>query len=780
MCGPLRLCVFVFPSLVEEEDAIANPKSGHISLGLVFHNHQPVGQSNEVFEDIYRHAYEPLLAALERHPGVRVGLHYTGSLLDWLREARPDFVERLRRLVARGQVEMLSGGYYEPILPAIPDDDKRLQVLKLSAAVQADFGYRPAGMWLAERVWEPSLPSALHSAGIEWTILDDNHFKMAGLTDDQLHGYYVTENNGDMVSVFASSKRLRYTIPWRPVEETLNYLLDEAVSMPGKVLVMGDDGEKLGAWPDTYEHCWGSIEAQSRGEGGWVEEFFTMLESNASWLHTVKLTDHIRHFPAAGRIYLPTASYNEMMEWAFPAQLSYEFTKLYHQLDEAQDPAAPFMHAGFWRNFLVKYPEANTQHKKMLRVHDKVALGRHLAIERGDNLDLYGDFGQEDLWRGQSNDTYWHGLFGGVYMTDIRVRVQSRLIQAQTAAERGIYGDQNWLAYEITDFDCDSMQELLLEGNALNLYIDLADGGSIFEWDLRSHNYNLASTVSRRPESYHQTLRDFEEKRRKARNRAMEEPAVSLTDPGKVTAEIEDVDGEPVSPHEVVRVREEGLDRFLNYDTYRRACMRDHFLGPGTTLEGFSRGKYSEEGDFVTGAYQAELLEGGNSVLHAMLERDGFVATEGGRKPVRVSKRLSLKPGSPDYRILYTIQNTGPEELSAVFGSEWNINLLGGGHNPSAYYRVEGHDLEDAALDSTGEVRDVSRLAVGNRWLGIEMALSMNHNATFWRFPIETVSGSEAGFERTYQGSCLLLQWPLKLPPGESVDIELEWTYSSP
>src|SRR5437762_1187829 len=104
----------------------------HISLGLVFHNHQPVGQSEEVFEEIYARAYEPMLAALERHHNVQVGLHYTGSLLDWLRESKPDFIQRIRALVERGQVEMLSGGYYEPILPAIPDDDKHGQISKLT------------------------------------------------------------------------------------------------------------------------------------------------------------------------------------------------------------------------------------------------------------------------------------------------------------------------------------------------------------------------------------------------------------------------------------------------------------------------------------------------------------------------------------------------------------------------------------------------------------------------------------------------------------------------
>src|SRR5438105_918078 len=289
------------------------------------------------------------------------------------------------------------------------------------------------------------------------------------------------------------------------------------------------------------------------------------------------------------------------------------------------------MKGGFWRNFMVRYPEINTQHKKMLRVHDKIAEVRQ-ALEQSGNMGLYDDIGYEDLLRGQSNDTYWHGLFGGIYLTDVRARIYAYLIRAQQAAEHALYGDEDWIRPETTDFDCDSIQELLIEGNALNLYIDLADGGSIFEWDLRKHNYNLASTLSRRPEGYHQTLKDFEDKRR-----AQAEAAGMSASGGPA--------GSPSSQGEV-RVKEAGLDRYLNYDPYRRGCMIDHFIGPGTTLEAFSKAKYDEEGDFIYGAYEAELEPVGSDVLHVILQRDGHITTETGRRPVRVTKRLIRKAGS--------------------------------------------------------------------------------------------------------------------------------------
>ena len=43
----------------------------------------------------------------------------------------------------------------------------------------------------------------------------------------------------------------------------------------------------------------------------------------------------------------------------------------------------------------------------------------------------------------------------------------------------------------------------------------------------------------------------------------------------------------------------------------------------------------------------------------------------------------------------------------------------------------------------------------------------MSEPADAWWAPVETISNSEAGFERVYQGSGLLLSWPLALAPGE-------------
>ena len=443
---------------------------GSIHFGLVLHNHQPVGNFPWVFQQVYEEAYLPMIEALERHPTVRLSLHYTGSLLDWMREAQPAFLQRIAALVQRKQVEMVSGGYYEPILPSIPHGDQLAQIHRLSERIARDFGAQASGMWIAERVWEPELPRLLREAGIEWTILDDVHFKNVGLEDSDLYGYYATEDQSSVLKVFATSKSMRYTIPWKPASDTIATLRSLATLDGRRIVVMGDDGEKFGSWPDTQGYCWGSS-----GRGGWIEEFFTLLELNSDWLHTTPPGEYARSYPALGRIYIPTSSYIEMTEWALPAKKSYAFDKLLHSLeDEHRDDILQFMRGGFWRNFLVRYSEVNNQHKKMLRVHDAV-------YKAGASKEA----GIVDLWKAQANDTYWHGLFGGVYTAHMRSAIYHHLIKAENAADALNMGTEPWQGFDFTDFDRDSQDELLIEGNRQNLYIDPQRGGTLFEWDMR-------------------------------------------------------------------------------------------------------------------------------------------------------------------------------------------------------------------------------------------------------------------------------------------------------
>ena len=89
------------------------------------------------------------------------------------------------------------------------------------------------GMWVPERVWEQAIASDIADAGIKYTVLDDFHFKNAGLNEDELNGYFVTEDDGRTLNVFPGSERLRYLIPFGAPHETIDYLRGIAERHPG-------------------------------------------------------------------------------------------------------------------------------------------------------------------------------------------------------------------------------------------------------------------------------------------------------------------------------------------------------------------------------------------------------------------------------------------------------------------------------------------------------------------------------------------------------------------
>ena len=182
-----------------------------INLLIAVHNHQAVGNLEEVFSSSWEKGYDPFLQMLEKHPAFRVSLHYSGALLEWLEENRPDFSKRLRALADREQIELLSGGFYEPLLPFIPEKDALGQVRLSNQYLAAKFQVRPQGFWLTERVWSPNLPKMMASTGLKYTIVDDSHFRYAGFSEEDISGYYVTEAEGFTLSVFPINQRMRYS-----------------------------------------------------------------------------------------------------------------------------------------------------------------------------------------------------------------------------------------------------------------------------------------------------------------------------------------------------------------------------------------------------------------------------------------------------------------------------------------------------------------------------------------------------------------------------------------
>jgi alpha-amylase/alpha-mannosidase (GH57 family) len=155
---------------------------------LVLHNHQPVGNFGGVFEQAYQDSYLPFLEVFEPYSELRLSLHTSGPLMEWLDQNHPEYLDRLARLTAMGRIEILGGPFYEPILTMIPSRDRVGQITQYTQWLESRLGGQVQGMWMPERVWEQNLTRDLAVAGMKYTVLDDFHFRNAGLSDDQLLG----------------------------------------------------------------------------------------------------------------------------------------------------------------------------------------------------------------------------------------------------------------------------------------------------------------------------------------------------------------------------------------------------------------------------------------------------------------------------------------------------------------------------------------------------------------------------------------------------------------
>ena len=699
-----------------------------ISLALVVHSHQPVGNFDHVFEDAYQKAYNPFIQTLLRHPRIRMGLHFSGCLLEWIENHHPGFFEVLRELVNRGQVELMGGGFYEPVLSAIPDADKAAQISRLSDYLEKHFGARPRGAWLTERVWRPDLVRPLAEAGIRYVMLDDTHFIAAGVEPTELHGLYLTEDLGAQLHLVPSLKKLRYTIPFRDVSETID-LLRQEIGKSDVLFAAGDDAEKFGIWPGTHDLCY---------TRGWLEKFCQAVENAGGWLETTTLSSFMAAHKPLGRVYLPTASYPEMMEWALPPHACEEFMQCLEETESVQsgERFRKFLLGGTWQGFLGKYPESNQIHKLMLEVSRRFHKAEADISQEDERRSLLHET-QTHLLAAQCNDAYWHGLFGGLYSPHLRSAVLKNLIRSEALLDQ-LNGDAATNSVRVTqaDFDLDGEQELLLSHPKAGMILKPSDGGTASSLRFKPAATELINSLMRRPEVYHSKIRSTVENQ-----------------------QIQPADKKP------------DLTEFLRYDLYARHCFRTYLFSPWKQWQDFERLDLNEEKDLAAGEWQVATGPSANPIE---LSRQSGYERDGANLEIEARKILFARSTEAGFQVkcCSLISSAQPHVLPLSLGVEMVFNLLAP-NSPDRYFAAAG---EQHPLEFSGEIQ-APKLELVDEWQGVRLLLEARPECRWWIVPIRTVSQSEAGFETVYQGSAILAVWEINVssnPESRWLGIEID------
>ena len=704
------------------------PRTGPapVRLVLALHFHQPVGNFDSVFREAIDRSYDPLVEHFERHPGVRAGFHFSGCLIEWLEAHERGLLDRVLALVARGQVEPLGGGFYEPILPAIPRADALDQIERLSAWWEKRAGRRPRGAWIAERVWEPALAEILSEAGIQYTILDDQHLRFAGLLDERFTGLFATERAGRAVAFFPSDSALRYLIPFRPIAtvrehlETAARTLAPAGSAAGPVLTYGDDAEKFGLWPETHAWVYGEK---------WLEQFFTLLEEPDGPAVALQPADVLDDRPPARKVYVPNASYTEMLEWALPAASVAAYGRARDAASEraGREAARAFVRGSLWDMFLARYPEADQLHKHVLWSSRRA---RELPMDSPERAAAL-----TAALRAECNCAYWHGLFGGIYYSHLRHGLYHSLLEADA-----LLAKNRAPLVERIDLDGDLEDEMVLRSGRLQAFFKPSDAGTLVELDDLDARFNVTNVLSRFRESYHE--------------------GADLTHGGEG-------EGAVASPHEQKVGIAAGDLEGRAFDVLPLRSLRDFTASAPPEPDALAR----FEGMTLLAGRPASWEATGRGFRHRIetadlaVDRDVSIDAEGA---LHVRWNLERGPVGGLFGTLLALTLLTPK------AEDRRRYTLPAGAGSARTRPIEDDPGAEASRP------DVSGLVLVDRAFGFALDVRVEPAAHLTATPIETLQRAEVRYEKAYQGTLFALCWHLPRAgeasaPGSALSLVLRF-----
>jgi hypothetical protein len=310
----------------------------------------------------------------------------------------------------------------------------------------------------------------------------------------------------------------------------------------------------------------------------------------------------------------------------------------------------------------------------------------------------------DELLKSEANDAYWHGVFGGLYLPHLRISIYENAIKAEKKIQKDVFDVKKM------DLNNDGIAEIIAETPFVNAYFSKT-GGTIYELDDKVKELNLSNVLTRREEPYHKKILE-------AKNKKQENNTVKTI-------------------HEIVTLKENDLDNFLIYDWYRRNSFIDHFFREDTSIERTYKMDFGEQGDFVLEPFKHTISKDEKN-LYISFKRDGHVWYGEDWEEITLNKTFTLPKNERAITANYLIKSE--REMFLFFGIEMNFMLFKDGMEINGKKYKEFMEIESDEF----EIKDFIQQLVLN--------IKFSEPLKLWTFPIYTVSQSESGFEKTFQG----------------------------
>ena len=664
---------------------------GKRALLFGIHMHQPVDNFDEAVDQAVSLCYRPFFETMIKYPQFKFSLHCSGWLLDTLRKKYPELFEMMRTLTESNSIEWITAGYYEPILSAIPSRDRVAQIKLLNKFLKKHFGVKAQGLWLTERVWESAIIPDLVSAGVEFALVDDYHFLSSGYDAKKMDGYYLSEEGAEELKLFPISQALRYALPFYSPQRAIDAILSS--SKEGAAVIF-DDAEKFGLWPKTYEWVY---------EKKWLEHFVEAVLAEPK-IQTQHYSEYIQKNRSYGIAYLHNTSYFEMGEWSLQATEALKLEKL------KESVALPFLQGGIWKNFFLKYLESNYLHKRML----------YWSKEQ----ESLSKVQKKELYKLQTNDVFWHGVFGGLYLPNLRDNAYRYLLALEKSKV------ESTINFEYLDIDKDAYEELKVRTQKYSAVFSAKHGGQMLEFGSLDSLFNWQNTLMRRKEAYHEKILNPQQ------------------DPLQKAIQRDD---EIETIHSDTLVMQENLRPYLIFDWHPKFSFIDHFALEPFSLENFVDLSYNEIGDFANQAFDLDKQK-------VCFKREGGLYLEQ-KYATSLEKCYTFAKNS--FHVNIDVMSCFEEEL--YYAVELNLHFA---HPHETLFNT--HKIDEGLM-----LKSLKNLEILDPFTQQKLLLTFSQECDFYAHLLATVSQSEAGFDKVVQGISILLTLVMQKELQFSIGLEL-------
>jgi hypothetical protein len=424
-------------------------------------NSLPKGNSNEYMEDVYQNAFKPFLTAVYNYPAIRTVLYYSGSVLEWIESAHPEFLMLLNDMIKRRQVELLGGGFHDPVYSLLPAQDRIGQIEAFTTYIRKRFGKRSRGAWYYEGLWESFYPSMLSNAGMEYTFVNSTMLKTENPSVNDYHRLFISEDQGKTVYLFPMDQNLVRKFGEGSPEEffiQIQKIVEKSTTMPLIVIML--DGLSLGHWGNSHQRIYFE---------GWIDELLQILYDNRKVYTPILPGRFVRTHQKAELAYMSSSTPGQFL--GVPKFILQDMNKNKRQVS-------------IFRQYLNYFPVARKMYGKMHHVHDLInQLKRDSSRKKS---------ARQELWKAQHGGLFHQEKTNGIYDNNLRKNVFRNLIEAEkTSRERGLFKQ----AFIQADIDLDGEPELLFQGLEVNAYISNT-GAKVFELDYLPRSWNYQDIIA--------------------------------------------------------------------------------------------------------------------------------------------------------------------------------------------------------------------------------------------------------------------------------------------